>query len=57
MRKLKWLGDERILPGIAHVVPGQEFDCESDDAARSYIDQKLAAEVTAAKPHKTKEDK
>lgn len=44
MMKLKWLGDERILPGIAHVVPGTEFDCESD-AARSYIDQKLAVEV------------
>lgn len=55
MRRLKWLGDERILPGIAHVVPGTEFVCDSDAAAQSYIDQGLAEEVgiyvTASEPY------
>lgn len=44
MKRLRWLSEERILPGIAHVTTGQEFLCD-DDAARSFVDQKLAEYV------------
>lgn len=49
MKRLKWLSEERILPGIAHVTHGQEFFCE-DDAARSFVDQKLAEYVRDREP-------
>lgn len=38
MKKLRWLGSEKVLPGIAHVNSGQEFYC-GDKAAESYISQ------------------
>lgn len=55
MKRLKWLGEERILPGIAHVLPGQEFFCD-DAPARSYVDQKLAELVREPTPTKPKKE-
>lgn len=54
--KLIWLGEERIIPGIAHVTEGSEFRCPKSKA-ESFISQGLAMKKSQSKKASSKQEK